>query len=247
MLCAWCRRTQVSARARFCSRKCRQAAFRLRRSAPSAQISDRRLVMAYADPPYPGLARKYYGDHPDFAGEVNHSELLSVLERRRTSGEIAGWALSTSSKALGDVLSLVPAAAKDAVKICSWHKLVGPGNGQRHDFWEPLIVVPGRPWRDGFQNVLCAAPARLGGETLIGRKPLKFCAFLFEALGMSPGDDLVDLFPGTGGVLRAWGELSSRSLGDVSSGYRESSGAGTSFEPGHDVVGVLPTIAREAM
>jgi hypothetical protein len=165
-LCSWCRRTQVSSRARFCSRKFRQAAFRLRRSAPSAQLSDRRLVMAYADPPYPGLARKYYGSHPDFAGEVDHAELLSGLERRRVAGEIAGWALSTSSKSLGDVMSLVPASATAAVKVCSWHKLVGPGNGQRHDFWEPLLVVPGRPWRVGFQNVLSAAPARQGGREL---------------------------------------------------------------------------------
>jgi hypothetical protein len=224
--CGWCRRVQVSARARFCGRKCRQAAFRLRRSAPYAAASDeRRLVMAYADPPYPGTAKKYYGDHPDFGGEVDHAELLSSLERRRTSGEIAGWALSTSSKALGNVLSLMPASAIEAdYKLCSWHKMVGAGDGKRHDFWEPLIVIPGRPWRNGFQNVLAAAPARLGGEKLVGRKPIRFCAWLFDALGMSPGDDLDDIFPGTGGVLRAWLHLSSRSsatprgLGDTSAG-----------------------------
>ncbi len=50
-------------------------------------------------------------------------------------------------------------------------------------------------------------PARGGGD-LIGRKPLAFCAWLFEALGMLPGDELVDLFPGTGIVGRAWAELS---------------------------------------
>ena len=50
-------------------------------------------------------------------------------------------------------------------------------------------------------------PARGGGD-LIGRKPLAFCAWLFEAMGMLPGDELVDLFPGTGIVGRAWAELS---------------------------------------
>lgn len=210
-MCAWCRRDQVGPRARFCSRKCRQAAFRLRRSAPSAQLSSCRLVMAYADPPYPGLSRKYYGDHPDFAGEVDHAALLSRLESRRQAGQIAGWALSTSSKALGYVMSLVPASAREAVKICSWHKHVGPGDGQRHDFWEPVIVVPGRPWRLGFRNVLCAATARGGHDKLVGRKPILFCSWLFDALGMSPGDELDDIFPGTGGVATAWAELSSRS------------------------------------
>lgn len=171
-------------------------------------VSDRRLVMAYADPPYPGLARKYYKDHRDFGGEVDHRGLLSSLEERRTSGEIAGWALSTSSRALQYVLALMPASATP--EICSWHKLVGPGDGKRHDFWEPLIVVPGRPWRQGFQNVLCAATARGGHEKLTGRKPILFCAWLFDALGMSPGDELLDLFPGTGGVSAAWSEMSSK-------------------------------------
>jgi hypothetical protein len=31
-----------------------------------------------------------------------------------------------------------------------------------------------------------------------------FCFWLFDLMGMKPGDDLVDLFPGTGGVMRAW-------------------------------------------
>jgi hypothetical protein len=53
----------------------------------------------------------------------------------------------------------------------------------------------------------------------MGRKPLAFCAFLFEQLGMLPGDELADLFPGTGIVSRAWAELSrddasARAVGD---------------------------------
>jgi hypothetical protein len=46
-------------------------------------------------------------------------------------------------------------------------------------------------------------PARAGGE-LPDRKPIAFCAFLFRQLGMLPGDELADLFPGTGVVGRAW-------------------------------------------
>jgi hypothetical protein len=30
------------------------------------------VKIAYADPPYPGQAKKHYGDHPDYAGEVDH-------------------------------------------------------------------------------------------------------------------------------------------------------------------------------
>lgn len=38
------------------------------------------MRMAYADPPYPGLASRYYRREPNFAGEVNHEELIAQLE-----------------------------------------------------------------------------------------------------------------------------------------------------------------------
>jgi hypothetical protein len=76
-------------------------------------MSDR-LVMAYADPPYPGQAFKHYGNHPDYAGEVDHAALLEQLEDDYPDG----WALSTSSPALRDVLPLCPAD----VRVMAWVK-----------------------------------------------------------------------------------------------------------------------------
>ena len=54
--------------------------------------------VAYADPPYPGCAHLYRG-HADYAGEVDHKELIDRLE-----AEYDGWILHTSSVALGHVL-----------------------------------------------------------------------------------------------------------------------------------------------
>jgi len=48
----------------------------------------------------------------------------------------------------------------------------------------------------------------LGGSELPGRKPIAFCAWLFDLLGMIRSDDFDDLFPGTGQVGRAWREVS---------------------------------------
>jgi hypothetical protein len=56
------------------------------------------MRFAYADPPYPGTARKYYGDQPTFAGEVDHRQLVASL----VDAGYDGWALSTSAKALGE-------------------------------------------------------------------------------------------------------------------------------------------------
>jgi hypothetical protein len=155
--------------------------------------------MAYADPPYPGLSAKYYRDEPTYAGEVDHRELIASLCDR-----FDGWALSTSAKALRDILPLCPPEAR----VCSWVKPIGawPKTQGIHNTWEPLIVVPGRSERPGKRDWLSAQPARHEGK-LIGRKPTKFCAWMFGLLGLRRGDTFEDLFPGTGIVGRAWDEL----------------------------------------
>ena len=105
-LCGWCRAVPLlDARARFCGRRCRQSAWRLRERAaldPSPTSAPQRF--AYADPPYPTLAARYYADEPTYAGEVDHGALLARL----TTGDYDGWALSTSARALRLVLPLCP-------------------------------------------------------------------------------------------------------------------------------------------
>lgn len=210
-ICAWCRRELPAAQradARFCpgdrGRRCRQAAFRLRRRRTTATRQDRPLRFAYADPPYPGRARRYYKDE-----EVDHAHLIARLELIAPDG----WALSTAADALRDVLPLCP---KDA-RVCAWVKPIAPSTRTRglHNTWEPLIVVRGRQVPPGKRDWLRAQPARYGG-TLPGRKPIAFVAWLWECLGAQPGDELMDLYPGTGIVTRAWDELSSGPAGHVS-------------------------------
>lgn len=207
LFCDWCRSPLEQTRdaRRFCSQKCRQFAFRLRRRRATDQANAEPMRFAYADPPYPGLARRYYQHEESFAGEVDHAALIASLE---ASG-YDGWALSTSADALRDVFPLCPAGAR----VCPWVKPIGaaPATYGPHNTWEPLIVVRGRKLRPGFRDWLCAQPAR-GGGSLPGRKPIAFCAFLFQQLGMLPGDELVDVFPGTGIVGRAWAEMGRASL-----------------------------------
>jgi hypothetical protein len=159
------------------------------------------MRLAYADPPYPGLARAKYAREPSYAGEVNHAELVARLGRDYPDG----WALSTGAYALRDVLPLCPPGAR----VCAWVKPNGVSRKSwgLHNAWEPLIVVGGRQEPPGVRDWLRAKPA-IGGGSLVGRKPLAFCAWLFDCLGMQPGDALADLYPGTGIVGRAWALLS---------------------------------------
>lgn len=215
--CSWCASLVYDRRAKFCGRKCRQAAFRLRgRWQVSAHPgSTGPLRFAYADPPYPGLAKKYYGDQDSFAGEVDHRALIVSLRDLHDAGEIAGWALSTAGRSLQELLPLCP----PGVHVGPWVKdlEVPPGTYGPHYRWEALIVAGGRKLRPGVRDWLMARPARLGGSTLPGRKPIAFWAWLFDMLGMVPGDEFEDLFPGTGTGARAWAYLSSLAGGDSSS------------------------------
>lgn len=209
--CAWCGEP-IPAKRRsdsvFCGRKCRQSGNRLRRR----RATDARFALpmrfAYADPPYPRRAWKYKGQ-PTYAGEVDHAALIARL----VAGWPDGWALSTSMDALREVLPLCPRG----VHVCPWVKPNGVPRTDRglSNRWEALLVVGGRQEPPGVRDWLSAKPARGGGD-LVGRKPLAFCAFLFDALGMVPGDELDDLFPGSRIVSRAWAELSRSSPGDAS-------------------------------
>lgn len=198
-VCNWCLEPLGNSHPlrRWCSKRCRQTAWRIRRLRHGATPALEPLALAYADPPFPGMARKLYGSE-----EVDHKELI-----QGTLSAFDGWALSTSAQALPYVLSICP----ENVRICTWVKPIGVSTRTMglHNSWEPLIVCGGRVRRPGVRDWLRAQPARGGGQ-LPGRKPLAFCAWLFDCLGMLPGDYFCDLFPGTGIVMRAWRQLANQ-------------------------------------
>jgi hypothetical protein len=209
--CWWCGRPMRgrAPTSRYCSQRCRQSAWRLRRRRAIDALEALPRRVAYADPPFPGMAH-YYRDEPSYSGEVDHAALLSRLKH------YDGWALSTSPGALRDVLALCP----PGVHVCPWVKPYGVPRATRglHTAWEPLIVKPARNLRPGLRDWLRAMPARGNGH-LLGRKPIAFCAWLFDALGAVPGlDTLDDLFPGSGIVGQAWEALARERTSDDASG-----------------------------
>lgn len=159
---------------------------------------------AYADPPYPGQAKRLYGKHPDYAGEVDHRTLIA-----RLTYEYDGWALSTSMKALPSVLRHCP----DNVYVLAWVKPISPPMGDHRIYnWEPLIMRPLRQPGPGYVRMsITASPPQFTfrprpASHVIGEKPAAFAEWLFEAAGLVPGDRFVDLYPGSGAVGRAWDE-----------------------------------------
>jgi len=161
---------------------------------------ERPLRMAYADPPYIGQSKKHYSDHPDYAGEVDHQELIDRLCRDYPDG----WALSLSSPTLREILDMIPKEID--YRVMAWVKPFAAfkRNVRVAYAWEPVIVVPAErldgatPTRD---FVSCPITMKRG---LTGAKPDAFCFWLFEAIGLRRSDHLDDLFPGSGAVAEAW-------------------------------------------
>lgn len=166
------------------------------------------MRFAYADPPYPGQSKRHYADHPDYAGEVDHEALIARLVREYPDG----WALSTGAKWLPELLPLCPAD----VRVLAWVKTDAPPFRLRVQYtWEPVILWGGRPYEGGPRTVRdslvapsCGAMGsgvwRDGVGHVTGRKPPRFCRWLFACFGAGPDDELDDLFPGSGGVAREW-------------------------------------------
>jgi hypothetical protein len=167
------------------------------------------LRIAFADPPYPGQSKKHYGDHPDYAGEVDHVELIARLH-----ADYDGWCLNTSSTTLAHVIRCADLAgvpegdSNGGYRIMSWVKPFAAfkRNVPVAYAWEPVLVKAARKPEVSGRMVMrdWLAESITLKRGLSGAKPERVCHWLFEVMGCTPDDDLHDLFPGSGAVARAW-------------------------------------------
>lgn len=164
---------------------------------------------AYADPPYPGHTRRgLYKNDPKCA-EVDHAELV----RRLVAEFPDGWALSTGSVNLRDVLPLCP----EKVRVGSWVKpfAIYKPNVNPGYCWEPVIFYGGRRLGRDVDTVRDFVSANvLIKKGCAGAKPDAVIDWIFAVLGARPGDSLTDLYPGSGAVSRRWSETHGLGGGD---------------------------------
>ena len=159
--------------------------------------------IGYADPPYPGQAKKHYADHEDYAGEVDHAALLVQLD-----DEFDGWLLHTSSTALPGILHKAEEYGVGSYRVMAWVKpwCAFKRNVPVAYAWEPVLIKPVRKQVVAQRMVMrdWIAEGMTMQRGLSGAKPEAVCRWAFEMLGAEPGDELHDLYPGTGAVAAAW-------------------------------------------
>lgn len=172
------------------------------------------MRFAYADPPYIGQAKRHYG-----CEEVDHVRLIDSLY----SDFPDGWALSCSTPTLWQVLNIIQTGGHEItdIRIGAWVKSFGAfKRGVRPAYmWEPVIFRGGRNPTNGYRH---APPERNGKQNtpkdfliteaespaikepitlkkgLVGAKPEAVCRWILDLLNVQEGDEIVDLFPGTG-------------------------------------------------
>ena len=157
------------------------------------------MRVAYADPPYEGCAH-YYDER-----EVDHPALIARLIVEFPDG----WALSCKTNS---VRALYPLCPEDT-RLCAWVKgwaSYKPGVHPAYA-WEPVLVRGGRKPSRAQATVrdwLRAHPTTR--KEFTGRKPEAFSLWIFGLLGLQSGDELVDLYPGSGAVGRTWERYSAQ-------------------------------------
>lgn len=154
------------------------------------------MKLAYADPPYLGCCDLYDHYHPDgkcWDDVATHAALISRLEH-----EYDGYVLSASSPSLFDLLPLF----ETRPRIGPWVKPFAAfkRNVRIAYTWEPVIFRPGRDSSTdgapvGRDHLAEPITMRKG---LTGAKPRAVCDWILVLLGWIPGDEVDDLYPGTG-------------------------------------------------
>lgn len=158
------------------------------------------MIFCYSDPPYLNQARRHYRADP-LCAEVDHAALIATLQLDYPDG----WALSCSSPSLKIILPMCPASARVAAWVkpfCSFKPGVNPAYA-----WEPVIFCGGRARAREETTIRDWVSANITLQRgTHGAKPRTFCYWLFDLLNAQPGDELHDLYPGSGAVGRAWEE-----------------------------------------
>lgn len=185
------------------------------------------MRLAIADPPYLGRAALWYGGkgrgkqgtggraagrgqldaefHPDahlWDDPDQHIDLMARME-----SDFDGWAMAASGKSLG---ALYPCIDQLGAKVAIWHVTNAIPDGARvRNVWEAVVYrVPTtrRAVGTGYRVPdLMSAPHPMSG--FVGSKPPEWTRWVLDLLGFQPGDEVDDLFPGSGAVSAAMAVL----------------------------------------
>jgi len=172
------------------------------------------MRLCIADPPYLGRANRWYGDgcgdgkglgkadyHPDankWDDPQSHLDLVHELE-----ANFDGWAIALTVHSLSTYMRVIETDSRNGIRVMSWIKPIAIPSGSRiATSWEPVIIrIPKdrKGWKSGkrIKDHLIANPKQNG---FVGAKPEAWTHWVLDALGYQNGDQVIDMFGGSGAV-----------------------------------------------
>ena len=178
------------------------------------------VKLAIADPPYLGRAVRYYGaggcgygygknqadNHPEaylWDDPETHKDLA-----RKLLNEYDGFAIALTVHSLSTYLEVIETDSRNGIRIGAWIKPKSVPSGSRiKTSWEPVIfkIPKARKGYDGGKRVndhlICNPPT----INFIGAKPIEWTNWVLDVMGYQEGDQVDDLFVGSGMVTKAIG------------------------------------------
>ena len=158
------------------------------------------MKFAYADPPYFGSSKQFYGKLHQDAAAYDRIETHAALIKMLGDEFRDGWAMSLNSPNLKHILPLCPPECR----VMAWVKpfcSFKPGVAYA---WEPVIFFGGRRRTRDQRTVRDFVSANIAlKKGFCGSKPRDFTWWIMEILNVKKGDEVVDLFPGSGAVTEA--------------------------------------------
>lgn len=172
-------------------------------------MSTDEMRVAYVDSPYLGCCKLYDHNHPEgtrpFDGccwddPATHEALIGWVD-----DQFDGWALSLTSNSLRTILPMCPGDCRVGAWVKPFHAY--KRNVRPAYAWEPVIYRGGRqtaviPDKGGMATTpkdFVAANITLR-KGFTGAKPDEFSFWIFDLMGLQPGDEFVDVFGGSGAV-----------------------------------------------
>lgn len=156
------------------------------------------MRFCFADPPYYGLAVKFYGHlHPEAHVYDTIEGHIALIERLCTEFP-DGWAMCLHEKSLRTILPLCPEDCRVMAWVKPWCSYK-PGVRVAYA-WEPIIFRGGRPSEKINETVRDWVSANMEMERgFQGAKPPKVIRHILKIWDARPDEDeVVDLFPGSG-------------------------------------------------
>ena len=176
------------------------------------------MKFAIADPPYLGRAVRWYGAggcgngygsgqadiHPEaeiWDNPLTHKQLCKDL-----LSNYDGFAIALTVHSLSTYMSELQTNSRNGIRVMCWVKPSSIPSGNRlQNVWEPVIIKMPQSRKKyksakSCKDVLEAHPPRNG---FVGSKPALWTNWVLDAMGVIDGDQVDDLFKGSGLVTQA--------------------------------------------